>query len=168
MSIKPKDDFIPDAVDITLAFSGLSQLKQQPIVIDSFPETGFNPGAFQGSASVTLTSEAKFAPLPIETLGKVAAGAQINAGLAYKYAPAYANVVSGFGSAHAFWQFKRTQDKYPVGEIPIKLLIALPKSYTKRALSMDFDVRTRFSGAWWKTGLTVATFTSVVTLPDSK
>lgn len=168
ISVAPKDGFIPEAVDVTASFSGIGQLKQQPIVIDSFPATGFNPSAFQGDASLKLNGEAKFAPVPTGTPVSAGAGAEGTVGLSYKYAPAYANVVSGFASGHAFWQFHRTQEKYPIGEIPMKLLVAVPKSYAKPALIITFDVKARFSGSWWKNGLTMATFVSSVTLPDGK
>lgn len=160
--------FFPDtilSVAVTVAFSHLGQLKEQPIVIDSFPETGFNPAPFQGSASVTLNGEAKLTPLPSGMPATGSAGVQGEVAFSYKYSPAYASVTSGFASAHAFWIFKRTQDRYPVGEIPLKLLVAVPKSNQRRNLSLDFDVAARFSGSWWREGMTIASFTSSVRLP---
>ena len=83
----------------------------------------------------------------------------------FDYTPAYANVTSGFASGHAFWQYERTQDQYPVGEIPMKLLVAVPNTYREKELTLRFDVRVRFSRSWWKRGMAVASYPTVVALP---
>lgn len=163
IGIRPAEDRIPERVEFTAAFSGLGELGRQPIVIDTFPETGFKPSAFKGSAELKVNAEGKFEPLPIGT--RASAGANVDASLSYTYSPAYANVVSGFASAHAFWQFSRTQSDYPIGEIPVKLLLAVPKSFSEATMTVDFDVKARFSGDWWSGGQVVAAYSSLLLLP---
>jgi len=100
----------------------------------------------------------------------VTAGATTNASLAYKYAPSYANVVSGYGSGSAFWQFIRTQDTYPVGDIPLKLVVAVPKGRPAgQPLIVTMDVRVEYAGGWVKPkGLSIASLRTRINLPDEK
>lgn len=161
VSILPLDDNIPEKLDVAAGFTGLGQLTNQPIILDTFPKTGFKPGAVTGSGEVKIDGNLQIKPLPTGT----SVGAQANAALKFNYTPAYANVISGFASGHAFWQYERTQDQYPVGEIPMKLLIAVPNTYSEKELILRFDVRARFSRKWWVRGMAVASYPTVVALP---
>jgi hypothetical protein len=164
IGIAPAEGLIPERVDLSVAFAGLGQMDRQPLVIDAFPKTGFEPSGLTGKAEVKLGADLKFSDV-----APVSANGGANASLSYTYTPAYANVVSGYGSATAFWQFIRTQDKYPIGEIPTKLIIAVPKSRGTQALAATIDVRVEYPGGWFQQkGLSVASFHTRVELPNDK
>lgn len=163
ISIAASDDYIPEQVDVTAAFGGLGKLTRQPIIIDSFPRTGFKPASFSGSGEVRIASGVQF---ELVTGGPAKAGVEANAAFKFNYAPAYADIISGFASAHAFWQFSRTQEQYPVGAIPMKLLVVIPQTFKSDSLTLNFDVKVRFSGSWWTRGRAIASFKTIVRLPD--
>jgi hypothetical protein len=163
IAIAPTPGLIPERVDISLAFPSLGQLNRQPLVIDTFPKTGFALAPFSGKAEVKVGADLKFvAAAPVTPT----AGA--NASLSYSYAPAYANVIAGYGSGSAFWQFMRTQDKYPVGDIPMKVIVAVPKSAATQALTLSVDTRVEYPGGWLsRRGLSIASFRMRVAMPPA-
>jgi hypothetical protein len=137
-------------------------MDKQPLIIDVFPKTGFAAGNLTGKAEVKVGADLKFG----ESSPATATGGA-NASLAYNYAPSYANVISGFGSGSAFWQFTRTQTAYPVGDIPLKLIVAVPKGMTARSLTASMDVRVEYSGGWLQAkGLSVAAIRTRIELPN--
>lgn len=161
IAVRPEGERIPESVDVTLAFADAGDLTRQPIVLDVFPSNGFKKAPFEGSASVAVTAKGG-----LEPSSAAGAAAEAKAGFSYTYAPAYADVASGFGSASAFWRFNRTQDAYPIGEIPMKMLIAAPRALKERALVANFDVRAAFSGWFFSGGAATASFTTAMILPD--
>jgi len=164
IGIAPAEGLIPDRVDLAVAFSGLGQMDRQPLVIDAFPKTGFVASELTGKAEVKLGADLKFTEVGIANAGGGASGS-----LSYTYAPAYANVVCGYGSGSAFWQFNRTQDKYPVGDIPIKLVIAAPKGRRDQTLTATIDARVEYPGGWFRPkGLSVASFHTRIALPSGQ
>jgi hypothetical protein len=68
------------------------------------------------------------------------------------YAPAFANVVSGFGSGTAFWRFQRSQQTYPVGDLPLRVIAAVPLARLGQAIPVVIDLRLILSGPWLGTG----------------
>ncbi len=164
IGVAPAQGLIPERADVSVMFPGLGQMDRQPLVIDVFPKTGFKKAAVEGKAEVKLGADLKFAEI-----GPVSASGGTNASLSYTYAPAYANVISGYGSGSAFWQFSRTQDQYPVGDIPIKLIIAVPKSHSSQPLTVTMDARVEYPGGWFRhKGLSVASFRTRIELPSDK
>jgi hypothetical protein len=161
IAVQPAKDRIPESFSLTVTFPGIGALTRQPIVIDCFPKTGFDAAAFSGSAELKLDGDLKFAPGPVGSVGS-----SVNAALAYKYAPNYANVVSGNGSGSAFWQFTRTQTNYPVGELSLKLVVAVPIQMVTAGMNMTADARIGYSGRWWATGTTITSFRSHVSYPE--
>ena len=168
ISIAPADDRIPEQVNVVSAFSGIGELSRQPIIIDLFPKTGFKPANFSGSGEVRVSSGVQLEPMPLPNVPAVTAkaGLETNAAFKFNYAPAYANIISGFASGNAFWRFTRTQDNYPVGEIPMKLLIALPQTVGSDSVILKFDITAAFSGPWWRTGKVIASFQTVIRVPN--
>lgn len=163
IAVAPAPGSVPDRVDVALAFAGLGQLNRQPLVIDTFPKTGFAPAPFSGKAEVKVGADMKF-----EAAGVATPSAGVDASLSYSYAPAYANVIAGYGSGSAFWQFVRTQDKYPVGNIPMKLVIAVPKAAAAQPLTASVDARVEYPGGWFSgKGLSVASFRMRIALPPA-
>lgn len=156
IGVKPNGSRIPERVDVSLALDSGGDLSQSPLITGIFPPNGFRKSAFQGEASLGVSAGGEL----VEGVG-----GEAKLGLSYSYAPAYASVFSGFASAHAFWQFSRTQDSYPVGDIPMKLLLVLPKAVQSRELIADFDVKVQFTGGIFARGAIVARFTSVFVLP---
>lgn len=161
IAVQPAKDRTPESLSLTVTFPGVGALTKQPIVIDCFPKTGFDAAAFSGSAELKLDSDLKFSPGPVGSVGSSA-----NAALTYKYAPNYANVVSGNGSGSAFWQFTRTQANYPVGELSLKLVVAVPVQMVAAGMNMAADARIDYSGRWWTTGTTITSFRSHVSYPE--
>jgi len=157
ISIRPNDENIPERVDVTLALESSTSLNKQPALIDVFPPNGFHRAPFEGKAGLEVGAEG--------TLTK-AASAKANFAFSYTYSPAYANVVSGIGSTHAFWQYRRTQDNYPVGEIPMKLLMVVPRNYKSAEIIGYFDVNVDFGGSFFIGKSARAQFTSVIALPE--
>jgi hypothetical protein len=159
VGIAPAGRFTPERVDVTLSFTGLGEIKRQPIVIDVFPQTGFTPGAVKLDGQLKLGADLKFGQ------GIASASAGANTALTFKYAPSYASVVSGFGSGSAFWQLTKTQQEQPTGSLPLKLVVAFPVLALEQGLSLTADVRVQYAGQWWETGLSVATFNAKVNFP---
>lgn len=157
IGVRPAGDLIPERVDVALSLAELRDLALQPIFIDVFPPNGFKRAAFQGSLGLEVSGSGNFRSI---------ASAQGNAAFNYTYAPAYANVFSGFGSTHAFWQFRRTQDSYPVGDIPMKLLVIVPRKLPDTELIGDFDVAVDFGGSFFSGGSVTARFKALVSLPE--
>ncbi len=157
IGVRPSGDLIPERVDVALSLAEPQDLALQPIVIDVFPPNGFKKAAFQGSAGLEIGAGGSF---------QGAATAKANAAFNYTYAPAYANVFSGFGSTHAFWQFNRAQDSYPIGNIPLKLLVVVPRKLQEPELIGDFDVAVNFGGSFWSGDSVRAQFTTLVSLPE--
>jgi hypothetical protein len=162
LSIAPTPGRTPERVDISLAFSGLGSMGRQPLIIDVFPQTGFAPSAVSAKGELKLGGDLKFQP------GVVGATAGGNVALAFNYAPSFASVVSGFGSGTAFWQLVKTQDKQPLGGLPLKLVVACPIANLSKDLILTTDIRIEYAGSWWTTGLSIATFRSKVSFPAEK
>ncbi len=120
ISISPAPGLTPKHVYVNLAFSGLGQLTKQPLIIDIFPQKEFTPGPVGANVELSLDSDLKF--------NRVIGGADADAKgtLVVKYASSYADIISGFGSATAFWQFAVTQTTQPTGNLPLKLVVACP------------------------------------------
>jgi hypothetical protein len=163
IAVNAAKDKIPESLTLTVTFPGVGALTKQPIIIDCFPKTGFSAAPFSGSADLKLTGDLKFAPNPAGS-----AGTSAEAAMSYKYAPNYANVVSGNGSGSAFWQFTRTQAKYPVGELPLKLVVAVPNQMVIPGMNLTADVKLVYSGSWWTTGTSVGSFRAHVSYPSSQ
>ena len=143
IAVRPAGNLIPEQVDVTLSLGGPSDLASQPVLIDVFPPNGFRKAPFQGSAGLEVGAGGSF---------QEAATAKVNVAFSYSYTPAYANVISGKGSTSAFWQYRRTQDSYPIGDIPMKLLVIVPRTFADRELIGDFDVSVNFGGNFWSGG----------------
>lgn len=161
ISIQPKPGSAPRNVVINAAFRNAGQTAKQPIILDIFPATGFKPLPLSGnvSASIGVGSDLKFG-------GAVPASAKasVKAALSYTYAPAFANVQSGYASTASFWQFAATRAEQPVGNLPLKLTVAMPRSITARSIAMSFDVVASFGGSWFDDEVR-ATFVAEVLLP---
>jgi hypothetical protein len=163
VGVAPPAGFTPDRFNLSLTFPGLGQPARQILVIDTFPKTSFAPGAVSGNATVKLGADLKFADVvPVNP------SASADASLSVKYAPAYANVISGYGSSSAFWQFSRTQDKYPAGDVPVKLVLAVPRAMAGQSVTLSADVRIEYSGPWWQKGLAVTSLRTRVNLPPAR
>jgi hypothetical protein len=159
LSIAPAPGQVPKRVNISMAFSGLGAMDKQPLVVDVFPQTGFTPGPVSATGEVKLGGDLKFQ----QGVGNASAGA--NASLVFKYAPNFPSVIAGFGSGTAFWELSKTQDRQPVGGVPLKLTVACPLLNVGKALIITTDVRIEYEGPWWTTGLSVASFRSKVNFP---
>jgi len=159
VSIAPVPSYTPERVDVSIAFSGLGSLGRQPLIIDVFPQTGFTQGKISAKGEVKLGGDLKFQQ------GVVDATTGANAALTFNYAPSFASVVSGFGSGTAFWQLVKTQDKQPLGGLPLKLVVACPIAILSKELILTADVRVQYAGPWWTAGLSVATFRSKIAIP---
>lgn len=161
ISVRPTADRIPENVDVVVAFDNLGDLTRQPIINDVFPPNGFQKAPFEGNAGLKVSGKGEFQPAD-----GVSAGADATIEFSYKYAPAYANVVSGFGSANAFWKYSRTQDSYPIGNIPMRLLIIVPNSYDENEMLAHFDVKVDLGGGFFSSASVAASFSSIVVLPE--
>lgn len=159
LSIAPAPNRDPERVDISVAFSGLGAMDKQPLIVDVFPRTEFTQGAISAQGELKLDADLKFQ----QGIAEASVGSK--GGLSYNYAPHFPNVVSGFGSGTAFWQLVKTQQKQPVGGLPLKLIVASPIATTGKSLILTTDVRVQYQGSWWTTGLSVASFRSKVSFP---
>ncbi len=157
ISIRPNDENIPERVDVTLALETSASLDKQLTLIDVFPPNGFHKAPFEGKAGLEIGAEGKLAQV---------AKAKTNLAFSYSYSPAYANVVSGLGSTHAFWQYRRTQENYPIGEIPMKLIVVVPRSYKSNEIIGKFDVNVDFGGSFFVGKSARAQFASIIALPE--
>jgi hypothetical protein len=136
-------------------------MSRQPLIIDAFPPTGFVPGPVAVKGKLKLGGDLKFQQ------GIVDAGIGGNVAMSVNYAPSFASVVSGFGSGTAFWQLIKTQDKQPLGGLPLKLVVACPISNLGKDLVLTADVRVQYEGSWWTTGFSVGTFRAKVEFPPA-
>ena len=145
---------------VNAAFRNTGQTAKQPIIIDIFPSTAFKAGSVSGSASasVGLGSDLKFGGA-----APVSADASVKAALSYAYAPAFANVQTGYSSSACFWQFIATQSEQPVGTLPLKLTVGVPRSYASSSIALTFDILASFGG-WFGDELR-ASFVAEVLLP---
>jgi len=149
----------PRSVVINAGFRNLGQLPKQPIIIDQFPATGFKAEPFSGSVSIGIGGDLKYAGT-----APANAEASVKAALNYTYAPAFANVQSGFASSSSYWTFVATQDKQPVGSLPLKLTVGIPRKITAASWSLAIDVVAAFGSTWWGDEVR-ATFVTEVRLP---
>lgn len=156
ISVRPNSDRIPESVDVSLALDGLGDLTRSPVITGIFPPNGFKKSAFQGETNLSVSAGSKL----VEGVS-----AEVGIGLSYKYSPAYASVFAGFATTHAFWRFSRTQESYPVGGIPMKLLLVVPKTYDEDEIIGDFDVKVEFGGSIFSRGAIVSNFTTIFALP---
>jgi len=161
IAIQPSSGFRPRFVAINATFNNSGQTTQQPIIIDAFPATGFKPGPLSGEASAGLGADLKFGGA-----APVGADASLKAALTYKYAPSFANVQSGYSSTGCFWQFVATQDQQPVGSLPLKLTVAIPRSLKGGSIPLSFDVVASLGGAWFGDKVR-ASFVAEVLLPPA-
>jgi hypothetical protein len=161
ISIAPAPGKIPERVDVSVSFAGLGSMSRQPLVIDVFPPTGFVPGPVNVKGELKLGGDLKFQQ------GVADATAGGNVAMTVNYAPSFPSVISGWGSGTAFWQLVKTQDKQPVGGLPLKLVVASPISNLGKDLILTTDVRVQYAGAWWTTGLSVGSFRTKVEFPPA-
>jgi hypothetical protein len=159
LSLAPAPNQTPQRVDVSMAFSGLGTMEKQPLVIDVFPQTGFTPGPVSAMGELKLGADLKFQQ------GFANASAGANAALMFKYAPTFPSVISGFGSGTAFWQLVKTQERQPVGGLPLKLIVACPIANLGKDLLLTTDVRVQYEGPWWTSGLSVASFRTKISFP---
>ena len=159
IAIRPNDDRIPKVVDVTLDLTD-DVTRSQLMIHDLFPSTRFRKAPMSGSVALRVNGRAKFELMP-----KADGTIEGDIGLTYTYSPAYADVLSGNGSSHAFWKFSRTQESSPVGNIPMKVILAIPKVYKENEIVGRFDVRVEFPG-WMAWGNSVtANFETLFQLP---
>jgi hypothetical protein len=157
LAIRANPSKAPSSVIVNAAFRNTGQLPKQPIIIDIFPATGFKQQPFQGSASLGVGADLKFAgTLPAN------ANASVEAALKYTYAPAFANVQSGYASSGSFWQFVATQAEQPVGQLPLKLTVGIPRTMTASSLSLAVDVTVNFGSSWWGDEIRTSFLTEVL------
>jgi len=152
----------PKSVVINAAFRNTGQAAKQPIIIDIFPATGFKAEPLQGTATAAIGvgADLKFGDkLPVN------ANASVKGALSYTYNRAFANVQSGYASSASFWQFAATQDQQPIGALPLKLTIGVPRTAAQNSLSLAIDVVAKFGSAWWGDEVR-ASFLSEVMLPQ--
>lgn len=152
----------PKSVVINAAFRNTGQAAKQPIIIDIFPATGFKAEPLTGTAtaSIGVGADLKFGDkLPAN------ANASVKGALSYTYNPAFANVQSGYASSASFWQFAATQDQQPIGALPLKLTVGVPRTVDQNSLSLAIDVVAKFGSAWWGDEVR-ASFLSEVMLPQ--
>ena len=161
ISVHPQGDREPEVVDVTMALNNIGKPTQQPIVYDLFPTSRFKTSSLSGSVGLKINLKAKF-----ETVRQIDGGGVLYGGLDYSYASAYADVLSGKGSGHAFWKFSRTQDSYPAGDIPLKIVLAVPKTYQENALVATFDVHIKFPNLILFDDFVIARFESLLQLPQ--
>ena len=153
----------PRSVVVNANFRNIGNTVRQPIIIDVFPATGFAPDPLQGklSAEVGVGADMTFgATAPVQ------ANAALKGALSYTFAPSSATVQSGFASSSCFWQFVATQAEQPVGALPLKLTVAVPRSRQGSSLALVMDVTVEFGSRWWGNSLR-ASFLSEVLLPDA-
>ncbi len=160
VAVQPKPGTAPKSLVVNAAFRNTGQTAKQPIIIDIFPSTAFKAGPVSGSASasVGLGSDLKFGGA-----APVNADASVKAALSYAYAPAFANVQTGYSSSACFWQFIATQSEQPVGTLPLKLTVGVPRSYASSSIALTFDILASFGG-WFGDELR-ASFVAEVLLP---
>lgn len=163
IAIQPKPGTAPKSLVINASFRNTGQTSKQPIILDVFPSTAFKAGPMNGnaSASVGLGTDMKFTGVV-----PVNAEASVKAALSYTYAPAFANVQSGYSSSASFWQFLATQAEQPVGSLPLKLTVAVPLAVTAGSIALSFDVVAAFGGSWFGDEVR-ASFVAEVLLPKT-
>jgi hypothetical protein len=161
IAIEPTPGSRPRLVVINAAFSNNGQTLRQPIIIDAFPTTGFKPGPLTAEASVGVGADLKFGGA-----APANADASLKAALSYKYAPSFANIQSGYSSTGCFWQFTATQDQQPVGSLPLKMTVAIPRSLKVSSLALSFDVVASVGSSWFGDKVR-ASFVSEVLLPPT-
>jgi hypothetical protein len=161
IAVQPKPGTVPKTLVVNAAFRNTGQTTKQPIIIDIFPSTAFKAGPLtaNASASVGLGTDLKFAgAAPVD------ADASVKAALAYTYAPAFANVQTGYSSSACFWQFLATQSEQPVGSLPLKLTVAVPLAVSAMSIALNFEVVASFGGSWFGDDVR-ANFVAEVLLP---
>lgn len=136
----------PQSVIINATFRNIGQLSKQPIIVDIFPGTGFKAEPIKGeaSASIGVGADLKFGSAPPAN-----ASASAKAALSYTYNPAFANVQTGFASSAGFWQFVATQQEQPVGALPLKLTVGIPRAASGPSVTLAVDAVVKFGSAWW-------------------
>ncbi|MEM8630741.1 MAG: hypothetical protein AAGF74_05865 [Pseudomonadota bacterium] len=156
IGIRPTGNNIPESVDIALSLEAFGGLAQRPLILGVFPPNGFKKGPFEGSLGVELGADGSLQSV---------ATAKANVAFNYTYAPAYADVAAGFASGHAFWTYRRSQESYPIGDIPMKLVLVVPATYPEDAVVARFDVRVDFGGTLFWDKSAQGYFSSVIELP---
>jgi hypothetical protein len=161
LAIQANPGLRPRSVVINAAFRNQGDASKQPIIIDVFPTTGFKPGPLTAEASVGVGADLKFTGA-----APASADASLKGALSYKYTPSFANVQSGYSSTGCFWQFTATQDQQPVGSLPLKLTVAIPRSFKAPSIALTFDVLASLGGSWFGDDVR-ASFISEVLLPQA-
>ena len=160
IAVQPAEDRSTKAVNVTMALADIGQPRRQSIVHDIFPATRFKKAPASGSVALAVNAEGKFHFVP-----NLNGSMDANVAFAYVYSPAYAQVLSGKGSGHAFWKFSSSQDSYPAGDIPLKVVLAVPRTYNERELVATFDVRVDFSRKFLWGDFATANFETLFQLP---
>ena len=160
IGIQPQPGRTPKMVNVTLALSDIGLPARQSIIHDIFPATRFINSPLSASVALDISSKGKF-----KLASNLSSGLNAEAGLTYKYNSVYANVVSGKASGNAFWQFSQTQDSFPAGDIPMKIILAVPNTYNDNAILVKFDVSVEFTKIFVLSDTVVATFEAQLQLP---
>lgn len=146
----------PRLVAVGAQFRSIGEAAEQPVILDAFPATAFVPANASGEVALAVTPELKLSHPMVGSLG---IGGK--AAMALSWKPGNAKIVSGHSDATAFWQFEAQQDWWPVGQLPLTLLLAVPKGVTTSRLALD--VRAELSGGLFAVGA-VGRATQVATL----
>ena len=136
----------PHLVAVGAQFRSIGEAAEQPVILDVFPATAFVPANASGEVALAVTPELKLSHPMVGSLG---IGGKAAISLAWK--PGNAKIVSGHSDATAFWQFEAQQDWWPVGQLPLTLLLAVPKGVATARLALD--VRAELSGGLFKAGV---------------
>jgi len=137
----------PRRVSIGLQFRSIGTASEQPVILDVHPPTEFRPAATTGEASVTVTPELRLGAPGAASLGIAGSGS-----LTTRWQPGVPKIISGHGDATAFWEFESRQDWWPVGRLPMTILLAVPKETSEARLGLD--VRVELVGGAFRSGAT--------------
>jgi hypothetical protein len=147
----------PRSVKVNVTFRGPAGLPRQPMIVDIFPQNAFKAAPFQGEASLGVGADFKFSGVaPANAEGS------LKAALSYKYAPAFANVQSGYAASTGYWQFAASQSEQPVGGLPLKLTVGIPRQDQPKSVVLAIDVVASFGPAWWDDPVRAAVLAEVL------
>lgn len=161
IGVRPNGGRVPKSVSVFLALPNIGQPTRQAIVLDVFPATRFEPSSLKGSVTVGITGDAKFRVGPTAAVGSGA-----KAAVTYTYSPFYAKVLSTKASGHASWQFSGGQRSHPVGDLAMKLILAVPRSYKEKVMLATLDVEVVFPRYIVRDDTVVARFETEIQLPE--
>lgn len=144
IAIQANPGSAPRSVKINATFRTPPQVARQPMIVSIFPTTAFKAEPFQGEASVGLSADFK-----LDGGAPANASGSLKTALSYKYAPAFANVQSGYAASTCFWQFVASQSEQPVGALPLKLTVGVPNTIDAKSLALAVDIVVGFGSGWW-------------------